>query len=86
MQNNIMVKKVALLIIYNHRYDKNIPLLETLYGERFTYLYHIIPFYDGTKDNVITVYDSSFLSHILLKHISKLKAKVLLTISLLRMT
>lgn len=60
MQDNVKNRKVALLIIYNHRYDKNIPLLETIYGERFTYLYHIIPFYDGAKDNVITVYDSSF--------------------------
>ena len=60
MQNKIMVKKVALLIIYNHRYDKNIPLLEKIYGGRFTHLYHIIPYYDGTKDNVLTVYDSSF--------------------------
>lgn len=52
--------RIALLIVYNHRYDKNIPKLEEIYGNRFSNIYHIVPFYDGTKKNVITVYDSSY--------------------------
>lgn len=55
-----MDKKIALLIIYNHRFDKNIPRLEALYKGKFSYVYHIMPFYDGSVSNVITVYDSSF--------------------------
>lgn len=52
--------KIALFIIYNHRYDKNIPLLDNIYKGRFSYVYHIVPFYDGKADNVIPVYDSSY--------------------------
>ena len=51
---------VALIIIYNHRYDRNIELLERIYRPRFSHIYHLIPFYDGDKDNVIPVYDNSF--------------------------
>lgn len=54
------MNKVGLLIIYNHRYDKNIPQLEEIYGGRFSYLFHIVPFYDGKQENVIPVYESSY--------------------------
>ena len=51
---------VALIIIYNHRYDRNIEILERIYLSRFSHIYHLMPFYDGNKDNVIPVYDNSF--------------------------
>src|ERR1700743_1228199 len=54
------MNKVALIIIYNHRYDKNIELLEQIYKSRFSNIYHLIPFYNGNKENVIAVYDNSF--------------------------
>lgn len=54
------MKKVGLLIIYNHRYDKNMPRLEEIYRGRFSYLFHIVPFYDGKQENVIPVYESSY--------------------------
>lgn len=53
------MNEVALIIIYNHRYDVNIERLEAIYGERFSSIYHLVPFYDGTKPNVIAVYESS---------------------------
>lgn len=52
--------KIALFIIYNHRYDQNIPLLDKIYEGRFSNIYHIVPFYLGTAQNVIPVYESSF--------------------------
>src|SRR5580704_10569699 len=52
--------EVALIIIYNHRYDKNIDILERIYGERFSNIYHLMPFYSGDKSNVIPVYEHSF--------------------------
>ncbi len=52
--------KIALLIIYNHRYDKNIELLEQIYSQRFTHIFHVMPFYDGERKNVIAVYENSF--------------------------
>lgn len=51
---------VALIIIYNHRFDKNIARLEELYKNRFTHIFHLMPFYDGDKENVIPVYEHSF--------------------------
>lgn len=54
------MNKVGLLIIYNHRYDKNIPRLEEIYRKRFSHIFHIVPFYDGKQENVISVYESSY--------------------------
>jgi hypothetical protein len=54
-----MQEKAALIIIFNHRYDKNIEVLEAMYGQRFTHIYHLVPFYDGDKPNVIPVYENS---------------------------
>lgn len=54
------MNKVALIIIYNHRYDRNIELLEQAYEGRFSNIYHLIPFYSGNKTNVIAVYENSF--------------------------
>jgi hypothetical protein len=54
------MNKVALVIIYNHRFDKNIEILEKIYDRRFSYIYHLVPFYDGVKSNVIPVYENSY--------------------------
>lgn len=51
---------VALVIIYNHRFDKNIARLEELYEGRFSHIFHLMPFYNGEKENVIPVYEHSF--------------------------
>lgn len=53
------MKKVALVIIYNHQYNKNIEVLERIYKDRFEHVYHLVPFYNGNKPNVIPVYESS---------------------------
>lgn len=52
--------KPALVIIYNHQYNKNIEPLEKLYSERFSRIFHLVPFYEGKKHNVIPVYENSF--------------------------
>ena len=54
-----MEKKLALLVVYNHRYDKNIPVIDKIYQNRFSHVFHLVPFYDGEQENVIPVYDSS---------------------------
>lgn len=54
------MNKIALLIIYNHRFDRNIPILEKMYEGVFSHIFHIIPFYDGEKENVIPVYENSW--------------------------
>jgi len=52
--------KVALIIIYNHQYNKNIDIIEKIYKDRFSDIYHLVPFYNGEKGNVIPVYESSY--------------------------
>jgi hypothetical protein len=53
------MENVALIIIYNHQYNRNIEILEKLYNKRFNNIYHLVPFYSGDKPNVISVYESS---------------------------
>ena len=38
---------VSLVIIFNHRFDKNIKILKTLYNGRFDNITFLVPFYDG---------------------------------------
>lgn len=55
--------RICLIIIFNHRYDKNIEILDKIYEGRFEKIYHLVPFYVGSKENVIPVYESSFQFH-----------------------
>ncbi len=54
------MNKVALLVIYNHRFDKNIPRINEIYQKTFSHIYHLMPFYDGDEPNVIPVYEKSY--------------------------
>ena len=56
----MITEKVALIIIFNHRYDRNIPLLREMYKSRFTNIRFLMPFYDGEEEDVIPVYESSY--------------------------
>lgn len=54
------VGEVCLIVVFNHRYDKNIERLEKMYQKRFSNRYYLMPFYDGDVDNVIPVYECSY--------------------------
>lgn len=51
---------VTLVVIFNHKFNKNIPILRELYGERFRKIRFLVPFYEGNDDDVIPVCDSSY--------------------------
>jgi hypothetical protein len=51
--------KTALLVLFNHRYDKNIPILRSLYASKFSVVRFLVPFYDGDDEDVIPVYNNS---------------------------
>ncbi len=51
--------KICLLVLFNHRYDKNLPVLDKMYRGRFSHVRYIVPFYDGERDDVIAVYARS---------------------------
>jgi hypothetical protein len=54
------MSRVCLVIIYNHHFPQNIERIEALYQGRFSNISHIIPFYNGQVENVITVYENSY--------------------------
>ena len=51
---------VALIIVYNHKHEENIEILERIYRKGFPHIYHLVPFYQGKKSNVIAVYEGSY--------------------------
>jgi len=51
---------IPLIIIYNHKFEKNIEILEKVYAPKFSKIFHLMPFYRGEKPNVIPVYEHSF--------------------------
>lgn len=59
MAGNNIDSKVLLVIIFNHRYDQNLSILEQIYKKRFSQICYLVPFYDGPQNNVIPVYGRS---------------------------
>lgn len=55
-----MKDKVALIVVFNHKYDNNIEILDNIYMGRFSNIYYLVPFYTGDKPNVISVYENSY--------------------------
>ena len=53
-------KKTGLVIIFNHRYEKNLSKLRRIYGSRFSEIRFLMPFYLGEEQDVIPVYDTSY--------------------------
>lgn len=54
-----MTRPPCLVLVHNHRFDANLPVLDRLYGERFSRIVHLVPFYTGDRPNVVPVYGSS---------------------------
>lgn len=52
--------EVALCILFNHNYEKNLPKLDAIYKNRFKNLFYIMPFYQGEREDVIAVYENSY--------------------------
>lgn len=58
-----MESNVCLVIIFNHRYDANIPKLYQIYADKFKTIKFLVPFYDGNDQNVVPVFESSYQFH-----------------------
>lgn len=59
------MKKICLLIVFNHKFNRNIPILQKIYGERFSHIYYLVPFNKEKiigvdKEKIISVYESSY--------------------------
>lgn len=57
------MSRVALIIFFNHPHEENIPVLEKIYGERFSDIYYLAPCYRGKRANAIPVYAHSHHFH-----------------------
>lgn len=53
-------KKVAILVVFNHRFDQNLDRLRAIYRDRFSDVFFLVPFYDGSDEDVIPVYSTSY--------------------------
>lgn len=60
--------KPCLIIVFNHRYDKNIPSLRMIYAPRFSHIYFLVPFYQGNDPDVVPVYESSYYFQSFIAH------------------
>lgn len=69
-------RKVALVILYNHNFEKNIPVIRRIYGQRFSTIIQLMPFYYGKEEDVISVYGNSFHFH---TYIAQAKKQLLQT-------
>lgn len=56
----VPLSRVRLVVVFNHRYDANLATLDAVYGERFPDRRYLMPFYDGDRDDVIAVHETSF--------------------------
>ncbi len=58
--------RVALAVVFNHRFERNIPRLEKYYGPRFSNRRYLMPFADGSRPDVIRVVENgcNFSGHI----------------------
>lgn len=52
--------KTGLVVIFNHNYEKNIPLIKEIYKSRFDNIRILMPFYYGNDEEVIGVYGNSY--------------------------
>jgi hypothetical protein len=51
--------RVCLIVVFNHKFERNLPILRQLYSTRFPVIRFIMPFYRGNDPDVISVYESS---------------------------
>ena len=49
----------CLVVVFNHRFDQNLPLLRSLYRGRFSTVRFLVPFYGGDDPDVVPVFGSS---------------------------
>ncbi len=54
------MNKAALVVIFNHRYERNIPKLEEYYGPRFSHRSYLVPFAPIETDQIIRVIENSY--------------------------
>ncbi len=52
--------KTSLVVLFNHRFDRNIPLIREMYSSRFPSMVQLMPYYQGQDADVCSVFGNSF--------------------------
>ena len=53
-------RKTALVVLFNHQYDRNIPVIREIYSRRFSFFFQLMPNYRGDAPDVCSVFGNSF--------------------------
>ena len=58
--------KICALFMFNHRFERNLPMIERLYGKRFSHRHILMPFATNPGPNISRVYElgRNFSGHI----------------------
>ena len=51
--------RFCLVVVFNHRFERNLPRLRALYRGRFSLVRFLVPFYRGEDRDVVPVFESS---------------------------
>ncbi|HEY2587951.1 MAG TPA: hypothetical protein VGI81_19565 [Tepidisphaeraceae bacterium] len=51
--------RLRLVVVFNHKYDNNLDKLDAIYRDRFPDTRYLVPFYQGSRSDVIPVHESS---------------------------
>ena len=49
--------KICTLFMFNHRFERNLPMIERLYGDRFSHRHILMPFASNPGPNISRVYE-----------------------------
>jgi hypothetical protein len=55
-----LASRVAAIFLFNHKFERNVPRLEEIYGSRFSTRKYIMPFATSDDSRVIPVLESSY--------------------------
>jgi hypothetical protein len=55
------MSSVCLVVLFNHKFERNLVMLDELYRGRFSSVVYVMPFYTGNRPDVIPVYASSYV-------------------------
>lgn len=58
--------RICAVFLFNHRYEKNVPVLERIYAERFSHRHYIMPFSRVAAPNISSVFEAgrNFSGHL----------------------
>lgn len=68
-------QKTALVVLFNHQYNRNVPVIREIYSGRFSALLQLMPYYKGDDPDVCPVFGNSFqFYHYILQARERIKA------------